>query len=132
MTEATDDSIIFTSSIPALQTFCLLEEHFQFAYGWFTNWLKTTAYVISPVGIQPNTISMPSITAELGVSPWIVTYNDIPLIPDQLEFLHVRIDNPSHRLHELYNFIEAFTFPKFIRPTPITLTRKIVMQSIAS
>ena len=39
MTEATDDSIIFACSIPALQTFCLVAERFQFAYGWLTNWL---------------------------------------------------------------------------------------------
>ena len=37
-----------------------------------------------------------------------------------------------HRLRELHDFVEAFTFPKFIGPTPITLIRKIVMQSIAS
>jgi hypothetical protein len=132
MTEATDDSIIFASSIPALQTFCLVEEHFQFAYGWFTNWLKTTAYVLSPVGNQPDTISMPSITVEPGVSPLCITNHDVPLIPNELEFLRVKINNPSHRFHELHDFVEAFTFPKFIGPTPITLIRKIVMQSIAS
>jgi hypothetical protein len=132
MIEATDDSIIFASSILALQTFCLLEERFQFAYGWLTNWLKTTAYVLSPDGTQPNHISMPSITVEPGVSPLIVTNHDVPLISNELEFLRVKIDNPSHRFQELYNFIDAFTFPKFIGPTPITLTRKIVTQSIAS
>ena len=46
MIEVTDDSILFAKSIPALQSFCLLEEHFQYAYGWLTNWLKTTAYVL--------------------------------------------------------------------------------------
>jgi hypothetical protein len=132
MTEATDDSIIFASSIPALQTFCLLEERFQFAYGWLTNWLKTTAYVLSPHGIQPSRISMPSITVEPGVSPLTITHHDVPLISNELEFLRVKIDNPSHRFQELYDFIDAFTFPKFIGPTPITLTRKIVVQSIAS
>jgi hypothetical protein len=132
MTEATDDSIIFASSIPALQTFCLVEERFQFAYGWFTNWLKTTAYVLSPVGNQPNMISMPSIMVEPRVSPFSITNHDVPLIPNELEFLRVKIDNPSHRLRELHDFVEAFTFPKFIGPTPITLIRKIVMQSIAS
>jgi hypothetical protein len=132
MTEATDNSIIFASSIPALQTFCLVEEHFQFAYGWFTNWMKTTAYVLSPAGNQPNTISMPSITVEPGVSPMSITNHNVPLIPNELEFLRVKIDNPSHHFRELHDFVEAFTFPKFIGPTPITLIRKIVMQSIAS
>ena len=132
MTEATDDSIIFTSYIPALQTFCLVEERFQFPYRWFTNWLKTTAYVLSPVGNQPKTISMPSITVEPGVSPLSITNHDVPLILNELEFLHVKIDNPLHHLCELHDFVEAFTFPKFIGPIPITLIRKIVMQSIAS
>jgi hypothetical protein len=43
MTKATDDSLIFACTIPALQTFCLLEERFQYAYGWLTNWQKTVA-----------------------------------------------------------------------------------------
>ena len=132
MTEATDDSIIFASSIPALQTFCLIEERFQYAYGWLTNWLKTTAFVLSPSGTQPASLSMPSITVLPGVSPLVVTYHDVPLIPNELEFLHVKIDNPSHRFRELHDFIDAFTFPKFVGPTPITLIRKIVTQSIAS
>jgi hypothetical protein len=132
MTEATDDSIIFASSIPALQTFCLVEEHFQFAYRWFTNWLKTMAYVLLPVGNQPNMISMPSITVEPRVSTLSITNHDIPLILNKLEFLHIKINNPLHHFCELHDFVEAFTFPKFIRPTPITLIRKIVMQSIAS
>jgi hypothetical protein len=132
MTEATDDSIIFAKSIQALQTFCLLEERFQFAYGWYTNWLKTVAFVLSPAGTQPDTITMPSITIKPGVSPMVVTSHTVSLVPNELEFLRVKIDNPSHRFRELHDFIEAFTFPKFIGPTPITLVRKIVMQSIAS
>lgn len=74
---------------------------------------------------------MPSITVKPGVSPLIVTNHD-PLISNELEFLRVKIDNPSHRYQELFDFIDAFTFPKFIGPTPITLIRKIVTQSIAS
>ena len=132
MIEATDDSIIFARSIPALQSFCLAEERFQYAYGWLTNWLKTTAFVLSPSGIQPSTISLPSITVAPDVSPLTITHHDVPLIPDELEFLRVKIDNPSHRYQELRDFVDSFTFPKFIGPTPITLIRKIVMQSIAS
>jgi Reverse transcriptase (RNA-dependent DNA polymerase) len=132
MTEATDDSIIFACSVTALQTFCLAQERFQYAYGWLTNWLKTTAFVLSPTGTQPDTLSMPSITVEPGVSPLTITNHDVPLIPNEIEFLRVKIDNPTYRFHELRDFIEAFTFPKFIGPTPITLIRKIVMQSIAS
>src|ERR1700678_4390025 len=132
MTEATDDSILFARSVSALQTFCLAQECFQYAYGWLTNWLKTTAFVLAPVRTQPDTISMPSITVAHGVSPLTITNHDVPLIPNEIEFLRVKIDNPTHRFHELRDFIEAFTFPKFIGPTPITLIRKIVMQSIAS
>jgi hypothetical protein len=60
MIEATDDSILFARSLQALQSFCLLEERFQYAYGWLTNWQKTTAYVLSPKGPQPDTVSLPS------------------------------------------------------------------------
>ena len=132
MIEATDDSILFASSIPALQSFCLLEERFQFAYGWLTNWTKTTAYVLSPSGTVPETLSFPSITTETGVSPLTISHREVPLISDELEFLRVKVDNHSHRYHELRDLIEGFTFPKFVGPTPITLIRKIAMQSIAS
>ena len=132
MIEATDDSILFARSLQALQSFCLLEERFQYAYGWLTNWQKTTAYVLSPKGPQPDTVSLPSISVEHGVSPLTISYHDVPLIPDELEFLRVKIDNPTYRFRELHDFIEAFTFPKFLGPTPITLLRKITMQCIAS
>jgi Reverse transcriptase (RNA-dependent DNA polymerase) len=132
MIEATDDSIIFARTIPALQSLVLLAERFQYAYGWLTNWLKTTAYVLSPSGDQPSTLTMPSITVEPGVSPLIISNHDVPLIPNELDFLRVKINNPAYRFRELQDFIEAFTFPKFIGPTPITLIRKIAMQSIAS
>jgi hypothetical protein len=132
MIEATDDLILFARTLPALQSFCLLEERFQYAYGWLTNWQKTTAYVLAPEGPQPDTVSLPSITVEHGISPLTVSFHDVPLIPDELEFLRVRINNPAHRYRELHDFIDAFTFPKFIGPTPITLLRKISMQSIAS
>jgi hypothetical protein len=75
---------------------------------------------------------MPSITVQPGVSPLIISNHDVPLIPNELDFLRVKVDNPSYRFRELQDFIEAFNFPKFVGPTPITLIRKIVMQSIAS
>ena len=77
MTEATDDSILFARTIPALQNFCLLEERFQFAYGWLTNWRKTMAYVLSPNGIQPDTLTFPSITVKPRVSPLTISFHDV-------------------------------------------------------
>lgn len=132
MIEATDDSIIFARSVSALQSFCLLAERFQYAYGWMTNWLKTTAYVLSPTGVQPGTLTMPSITVQPGVSPLSVSNHDVPLIPHEIDFLRVKINDPSYRFQELRDFVEAFTLPKFVGPTPITLIRKIIMQSVAS
>lgn len=132
MIEATDDSIIFARSVQVLQSFCLLKEHVQYAYGWLTNWMKTTAFILSPSGPQPEIISLPSITVKPGVSPLIITYHDVPLISDELEFLRVKINNLAHCFQELYEFIDAFTFSKFIGPTPITLIQKIAIQSIAS
>ena len=85
MTEATNDSLIFTCTIPTLQTFCLLEESFQYAYGWLTNWQKTVAYILSPSAQEPKTISMPSITLTAGVSPMVITNHDVPLLVNKLE-----------------------------------------------
>ena len=75
MTEAIDDSIIFARTIPTLQKFCLIAEHFLYAYGWLTNWLKTTAFILSPSGPQPTMIQMPLITVEPGLSLPIMMFH---------------------------------------------------------
>jgi hypothetical protein len=49
-----------------------------------------------------------------------------------LEFLRTMIDDPHTRYEELKEFINNFTFPKFLRRPPITLLRKIVKQNIIS
>ncbi|KAJ7015871.1 hypothetical protein C8F04DRAFT_876197, partial [Mycena alexandri] len=41
MVEATDDSHLFSRSLPSLRRNVLAMERFQFAYGWTTNWLKS-------------------------------------------------------------------------------------------
>jgi hypothetical protein len=48
MVEATDYSYIFALTLQALQSFCLEMERFQFAYGWMTQWAKTSAYLLGP------------------------------------------------------------------------------------
>jgi len=101
-------------------------------YGWLTNWQKTIAYVLSPKGITPKTITMPSITVNPCVSYLNITYHNISLIPNEIDFLCVKINKTSHRFNKITDFINTFIFPKFIGLTPITLIRKIVTQTIAS
>lgn len=135
MVEATDDSIIFATNLPTLQRLTLAMERFQYAYGWLTSWKKTVAYGLCiPEGQHSSTVQMPSITVQTGgqYDPETVTWHEVPLKLDELQFLRTRVDDPSGRFEELHDFIKNFRFPKFSIQTPITLARKIVMQNIIS
>src|SRR5882762_4763252 len=76
MVEVTDDSYIFARMLQTLCSFCLEMEHFQFAYGWLTQWAKTSAYLLGPSGPVPNTVSMPLITVQDSIHPHTVTSVD--------------------------------------------------------
>ena len=135
MVEATDDSIIFATNLPTLQRLTLAMERFQYAYGWLTSWKKTVAYGLClPEDQRTNTVQMPSITVQTGgrYDPEAVTWHEVPLKLDELQFLRTRVDDPASRFGELQEFIRNFRFPKFSIQTPITLARKIVMQNIIS
>jgi hypothetical protein len=132
MVEATDDSYLFSRSLPSLRRNTLAMERFQYAYGWVTQWSKSMACLLSATGDHPSTISLPSVTVERGVNPLTVTEHEIPLIRDELEFLRAKVDNPMARYEELRDFIETFQFPRVFGRLPITLIRKIVAQNIMS
>ena len=135
MVEATDDSIIFATNLPTLQKLTLAMERFQYAYGWLTSWKKTVAYGLClPEDQRTNTVQMPSITIQTGgqYDPEVVTWHEVPLKLDELQFLRTRVDDPASRFEELQDFIKNFRFPKFSIQTPITLARKIVTQNIIS
>jgi len=134
MAEATDDSLIFATTIGSLQKFTLEMERFQYAYGWLTSWKKTTAFGLCvPENMITETIRMPSITVKDDkYIPNEVTWHDVTFKIGELHFLRARIDDSASRFQELRDFISNFNFPKFSIQTPITLARKIVMQNIAS
>ena len=135
MVEATDDSIIFATNLPTLQKLTLAMERFQYAYGWLTSWKKTVAYGLClPENQRSATVLMPSITTQEGgrYDSEAITWHEVPLKLDELQFLRTRVDDPSGRFEELQDFIKNFRFPKFSIQTPITLARKIVMQNIIS
>ena len=132
MTEATDDLYIFAMRLPTLISFCLTMEHFQFAYSWLTQWLKTRLYVLHLKGQVPNTIEMESITVKEGVHPWTVMKHAVPAIANKLEFLCTKVDDPGSHFQALKEFIEEFKFPKLVVKTPIILLWKIVAQCIIS
>jgi hypothetical protein len=139
MVEATDDSIIFATNLLTLQKLTLTMERFQYAYGWLimTSWKKTVVYSLCPPELEDqrvNTVQMPSITVQDGgrYDPEAVTWHEVPLKIDELQFLRKRVDDPASRFEELQDFIKNFCFPKFSIQTPITLACKIVMQNIVS
>ena len=132
MVEATDDSYIFATNPKSLAKFCLEMEQFQYAYGWLTQWAKTSAYIINPQGEVDKTIKMPSVTVQNDVDPWNISYHDVPLKVNELEFLRTKVDDPGWRYQGLREFIDSFKFPKLTIRTPITLIRKIVAQCIVT
>lgn len=75
MVEATDDSYIVALTLQALQLFCLKMECFQFAYGWMTQWVKTSVYLLGPSGPMSDTVSMPSVTIWEGIHPHTVSWH---------------------------------------------------------
>ncbi|KAJ7936520.1 hypothetical protein B0H13DRAFT_1541802, partial [Mycena leptocephala] len=132
MVEATDDSHIFSRTLPSLRRNVLAMERFQFAYGWTTNWLKSAAFVLEPPAIPPDFAEFDSITDAAGIDPLTVSVHRVKMVANDFEFLRAKVDNPKSRRDQLRAFIDDFTFPKFIRRAPITLLRKIVMQNIIS
>jgi len=132
MVEATDDSFLFSRSLPSLRRNTLAMERFQYAYGWMTQWSKLMVCLLSAMGDQPSMISFPLVTIERGVNPLIVTEDKVPLICDQLEFLRAKVDNPTTCFEELRNFIETFQFPCVLGRLPIMLICKIVTKNIMS
>lgn len=73
-----------------------------------------------------------SITNITGTDPMTITQYRVKLVTDKLDFLRANVDDPTSRYEELRAFISDFSFPKFTRPSPITLLRKIVAQNIIS
>ncbi|KAJ7124852.1 hypothetical protein C8R44DRAFT_618905 [Mycena epipterygia] len=68
----------------------------------------------------------------MGVDPLTISVHTVKLTYNELDFLRAKIDDPKSRYEELKNFIDDFTFPKFLHRPPITLLRKIVKQNIVS
>lgn len=134
MVEATDDSYIFSKSIESLRENTLIMERFQYAYGWLTQWSKSNAYILSP---DPDTtyldtITFDSVSSENGTDPLIVTQKTIALIKDDMDFLRMKVDNPSARFTEMKQIVEDFQFPTVIGQLPLTVLRKIIAQNVTS
>ena len=87
---------------------------------------KTTAYRLGSKDPAPKTVSMPSITIQEGIHPHTVSWHDVPLRINELEFLCCEVDDPVWRFEGARSIIENFKFPKFMVRAPITLLRKIV------
>ncbi|KAJ7146761.1 hypothetical protein C8R44DRAFT_827281 [Mycena epipterygia] len=124
MTEATDNSYLFARSLKSLRRNTLEMERFQFAYGWLTQWSKTVAYALQVKGSTPAKVIFDSVTNQRG--------HDVPLIRDELDFLRAKVDNSTARFEELKSMVDAFTFPRFITRSPITLLRKVTSQCLIS
>ncbi|KAF8218709.1 hypothetical protein L208DRAFT_97026 [Tricholoma matsutake] len=61
MVEAMDDSLLFATKLSTLQGYTYEMDHFQFAYGWQTQWSKTELMVQNVVDC-PKRITIPSIS----------------------------------------------------------------------
>ncbi|KAJ7343258.1 hypothetical protein DFH08DRAFT_702295 [Mycena albidolilacea] len=68
----------------------------------------------------------------LAMEHFHITTHRVALRSNELEFLRTLVDNPHTHYKELKEFIQHFTFPKFLRCPPITLLRKILKQNVVS
>jgi hypothetical protein len=133
MVEATDNSFLFSKSLRTARNFCLHMEHFQFTYGWLTQWSKTFAYILNNKNPNPpDRISFPSVTIEPGIDPWTVKNFEDPVIRTGLDFLNAKVDDPGVCFNEMKDIINVFTFPRMTGRLPITLLQKMVAQNIVS
>ena len=132
MVEATDDSYIFSKSLESLRRNALAMEHFQYAYGWLTQWAKSKAYVLAATENHPDTIKFQSVSTGRGVNPLDITEHDVVLVKDDLDFLRTKVNDPVSCFTEIKDFIESFQFPTVIGRLPITLIWKIVSQNVVS
>jgi len=132
MVEATDDTYIFSKSLPSLVKHTLAMERFQYAYGWLTQWSKSRAYVLAGPKDHPNHAEFMSVSTEPNTDPSLVTKHMVELVANELEFLRTKVNDPTSRFNELKAFVESFRFPTIIGRLPITLIRKIVSQNIVS
>jgi len=130
MVEATDDSYIFSKSLESLRCNALAMEHFQYAYGWLTQWMKSKAYILAATENHPDAIKFQSVSTGRGVNPLDITEHDVVLVKDDLDFLRTKVNDPVSRFTEIKDFIESFQFPTVIGRLPITLIRKIVSQNV--
>ncbi|KAL0957795.1 hypothetical protein HGRIS_001572 [Hohenbuehelia grisea] len=60
MAEATDDSLIFTTTPEALRQSMWMGERFQSVYGWETNWDKSLLFIRNVTAI-PRLFDIPSV-----------------------------------------------------------------------
>jgi len=100
--EVTDDSYIFSKSLESLTHNALVMERFQFAYGWLTQWAKSKAYILHPLGDHPDTVKFQSISTGRGVNPLDITEHDVVLVKDDLDFLRTKVNDPAWCFETLY------------------------------
>ncbi|KAJ7874077.1 hypothetical protein B0H13DRAFT_1551602, partial [Mycena leptocephala] len=73
-----------------------------------------------------------SITTTPGSNPLDITTHTVALRIGELDFLRTMVDDPQARFENLREFLDVFSFPKFLSRPPITLLRKILKQNVVS
>ncbi|KAF8169247.1 hypothetical protein BJ912DRAFT_862213 [Pholiota molesta] len=133
MTEAMDDSLLITLTLPAMMKAALHADQFQVTYGWESEWRKSMFYAYRAPDFPPNQanlhISIPSVNYANPSSPETFQ-NIVPVSTDHTTFLRVPINKPDAHFAHLQDIITNFSFPLLSRPLPITALRRILSQSL--
>ncbi|KAJ7368521.1 hypothetical protein DFH08DRAFT_909377 [Mycena albidolilacea] len=90
------------------------------------------AYILEPNSDSPAFADFNSVTTTPGANPLNITTHRVALRSNELDFLRMLVDDPHARYEELKEFIQHFTFPKFLHRPPITLLCKILKQNVVS
>ena len=126
MVEAMDDSMIFATSLPFLQTLILSAERFQAAYGWLTFWPKSLLLALNAPQTEP-LLPIPSIDPNDMYSDRTVLH-DVSVISDHMEFLHVSTNDPHCQYLCIRDIVDSFDFPTLSHCLPFTLLHRFVIQ----
>ncbi|KAF8164190.1 hypothetical protein BJ912DRAFT_864156 [Pholiota molesta] len=135
MTEAMDDSLLITLTLPAMQKAALHADQFQVTYGWESEWRKSMFYAYRAPDFPSNQtdlrISIPSVNYA-NPSSSEVFQNSVPVTTNHTTFLRVPINKPDAHFAHLQDIITNFSFPLLSRPLPITALRQILSQSLVA
>ncbi len=132
MVEATDNLLLFAPSLSSLHAMCIHMEWFQFAYGWHTAWEKSEVIILNSAPSPIQSVSMPTTDLSPSASSYCIPMTPVSLHHDQIQFLHVSMNDPASQFRLLSSLVSTFLIPKSHHHFPLSVLQKIINQLLIS